>query len=1202
MRSLLWLLLSVLASAPVHAQSEDGNEPLDELAQYAVGRRHTCAVTTAGAAWCWGGSPEGQIGDGGFDDRVSPVPVSGLGSGVQAIAPGDKHTCALMAGGTVKCWGSNQAGALGVGAGPGLSSTSFVPTPIDVPSLSNIRQISSAAIGRRTCAVNTSNQVFCWGAQFGPTGGTAITPVQISDAGGGFLSAVERVSVGNGVACALITGGTVKCWGNNFNGELGVDPALLSRRATADVIPGLAGLTATDLALGTSSVCVALSNGEVRCWGDNNSGQLGNGLTSTTPRFTPQVVQGLGAVASADRLVPGWQHHCLQKANNALFCWGTNTSGEFGNGTIASSTTAVAGLAGRTDLSGAVGSFQHSCARDGDGALLCWGRSDNGQLGTSATTDVLFPTRISLANAQTLGFGLNHSCATDSGGVARCWGQNLGGEIGNGTMVRQPLPQPVSGLEAGQVEFSGGFQFTCARSGSGVVRCWGGNDSGQLGLGTIDAGANAAQAPVTLGAAAISLAAGASHACAVLQGGAVKCWGDNGGGQLGPAGTLGTSAGTPIEVTGLPVAASKVAAGQAHSCALLVDGRVACWGDNGGEQLGVDFNTVNSPTPLLIPTISTATDLSSGPFHGCALLQDGGVRCWGDNFYGTLGSGLSNTTDPGYFSSPTPVSVVGLPGPASAISSSLSSTNCAVVEGLGYCWGWNLHGPLGDGSSRTRRSAVQVVLPGKSISRIETGGLHTCALTSDGEAYCWGWNIEGQVGNGNVSNSPNPERVIVDTVARMVSSVSDLGGSNGSEENNPVSDGSGENIVFTARDIPPGAKGGSGAQRLMRRNLRTGVVTPVSVDNAGNALPGDAIEATTSADGQLVVFVALKPLDGKAAKISGGWPKAGGSSPYGLFLRNISTNTTTALGNARLGGTGSKPQIAPGGGSVVYTRETEAGEGTAGSINVFSVPLLPIGGGQLAAGSTRCETCKTVAESGASTSTSSEGNSEAPVLSADGQWLAFQTSAPNLIPQANPCPNISSSVMLRNMSTGVTQRISAPASGGTCGSGGASKPAMDYSGQNIVFVSSQPLAGGDNNGGNDVYLFKPGTGVTQVSVAEQGSVFGEVTSATISGNGQTVAFASSATNLDAREADNNDSSDIYVQRLRDRRLGRLTKNPRGVQANQASAAPSLNYSGKAIAFDSTSGNLTDESVPDVAAVYRRANPLAAGYVFDAGFE
>lgn len=1171
----------LLASGPVHAQlDESGNAPLRDLSDYSVGRRHSCAVTIAGAAWCWGGSPDGQIGDGEFDDRFSPVPVVGLDSGVLAIAAGDRSSCAVMSGGTVKCWGTNTSLGLGLPAQP---PTFQAPTPVDVPGVGNVRLIRSSAAGRGTCVVDNADQVTCWGSPFG--GPTQVNNHETPDR----LSNVDRIELGAVGGCALLRDGSVKCWGNGTSGELGFDPAVDSFRLEARTVPGLSDSTVTDIAAGWFHRCAALAHGKVRCWGQNFNSELGRGSSSEL-EFIPADVLGLPTTGAARSVTAGSNGSCAEWDDGRVFCWGANNLGEFATGDISASSQARLAVQGRTDLRGLKLSMQHMCGLDTDDALQCWGRADNGQLGTTATTDVLLPQRIGSELSIDVAPGNQMTCSLAPGGQVRCWGSDARGSVSTGLKL-QLTPADVVGLPR-QVDLSSrSIDFACGLDALGKVRCW----------GTLNETLRTtSDLPIAFSTTALAISAGTGHLCALLEGGVIECLGSNGSGELGDGGTVGVGSDTPLRVGGLPEVPVAISAGAQHSCALLADRRVACWGEGSLRQLGVDLGSeFYSTTPQVQTAFSDVVEVGAGQYHTCARREDGSIWCWGglNQRFAVLGNG--DTADNTFV----PTQVAGLPGPASAMSIS-DVGGCALVAGEGWCWGWNLHGPVGDGTSRIRHSAAKVLLPGVTLVQIEQRGLHTCARSDSNALYCWGWNITGQVGNGEKSFSTSPERVLIDVLAREVSDVSDADAAGAGEEEMAAElSGSGEFVVYEAR-TPAVGKGLPGPTRLLRRNLRTGQVVPVSVDGAGDPLGGDASEHSVSADGQLVVFVAPKP-PGKSAKLRGDWPKAGAASGHGIFLRNMLTGSTTPIANAALGGSGSKPQLAASGAAIVFSREAEASEGQPGTMNVFRVPLLPSFGGELNPGTATCETCRSVNANGQPGGGLSDGHSSNPVVSADGKWLAFQTTASNYLAGGQPCPAASSTVILRNMLTGVSRPVSAPASGGACGSGGASKPSMDYSGQNLVFVSSQPLAPGDNNGGSDVFLFNPGSGLRQLSVGSQGSASADVDNPRISGDGRTVVFTSAATNLDTREPDNNDSRDLYVSSLRGGRaavLARLAKNRAGLLVNGASRTPSLPYTGRFMAFDSAAGNVTGSAVAEKSSVYQRSNALAAGFLFEASFE
>jgi alpha-tubulin suppressor-like RCC1 family protein len=349
--------------------------------------------------------------------------------------------------------------------------------------------------------------------------------------------------------------------------------------------------------------------------------------------------------------------------------------------------------------------------------------------------------------------GGNHTCAVMSDGTVRCWGWNDYGQLGIGTNPDSVLPVTVSGI-SNAVAVSAGNHHTCAVLSDGTVRCWGDNRVGQLGNGT-DGWGNSSSLPVTVSGIsnAVAVSAGYLHSCAVLRDGTVRCWGYNSSGQLGNGSY--TDSNLPVVVSGISNAVAVSTGGSdfgSHTCALLSDGTIRCWGYNGSGQLGNGTNT-GSNLPVVVSGISNAVTVSVGRDHTCALLRDGAVRCWGYNYYGQLGNGTDTDTN--------------LPSTVSGINNAIGVSagylhTCAVLrDGTVRCWGDNSNGQLGNGTNTDSNLPVTVSGISNAVAVSAGGGgsdrgSHTCALLNDGTVRCWGRNSGGQLGNGTSTDSNVP--------------------------------------------------------------------------------------------------------------------------------------------------------------------------------------------------------------------------------------------------------------------------------------------------------------------------------------------------------------------------------------------------------------------------------------------------------------
>jgi alpha-tubulin suppressor-like RCC1 family protein len=356
---------------------------------------------------------------------------------------------------------------------------------------------------------------------------------------------------------------------------------------------------------GNGTSCAVLSNRTAQCWGDNSFGEIGNGTTSqflyALGPDTPVLVSGIDNVVA---IGAGESHTCALLSDNTVRCWGYNGNGQLGNGTVSNASTPVpvSGLNTATAIS--VGS-NHTCARLADGTAQCWGDGSGASLNLIATS----PVPVAGLNTVTaVSAGGNHSCALLSDTTVQCWGSNLYGQLGNGTTVSSSAPVAVSGL-TGVAAISARVSHTCALLLDGTVECWGYNNDGELGNATTGGSTTPVAVSGLSGVAAISDGAGdaggGSHTCALLLDGTVQCWG------FAIAGT-NTNSSVPVVVSGLSGVVA-VSAGEAHTCALLSDTSMRCWGSNAAGQLGNRTRTDSSvPVPVVTgPKALTAMSISA---------------------------------------------------------------------------------------------------------------------------------------------------------------------------------------------------------------------------------------------------------------------------------------------------------------------------------------------------------------------------------------------------------------------------------------------------------------------------------------------------------------------------------------------------------------------------------------------------------------
>jgi alpha-tubulin suppressor-like RCC1 family protein len=359
------------------------------------------------------------------------------------------------------------------------------------------------------------------------------------------------VAAGTGHSCALMSDGTIGCWGWGGLNQLGNGSSVDSATPTLVSTQGAANA----ISAGGTHTCAVLG-GRVACWGANAPyGVLGVGtMTESTHAVLLFGLSGVSAIGA------GLEHTCVVLSMGNMECWGNDQDGELGNGAtmlFASAPIPVSSPAGLGPAIGVTAGAGHSCALLSGGRIACWGRNDLGQLGVGSFDYSTTPTLVSnLSGALAVSAGGNHTCAVLSDHTVACWGDVSFGQNGFLVMSGSNAPAAVAGL-TGAVAVAAGADHTCAMLSAGTAVCWGLDDLGQLGDGadlsvlpTSPAVRHDVPSPVVGLAAVTALAAGDSHTCAVSAGG-VGCWGWNQNGQLGTLAVRSSSTPLPVDLGGL---------------------------------------------------------------------------------------------------------------------------------------------------------------------------------------------------------------------------------------------------------------------------------------------------------------------------------------------------------------------------------------------------------------------------------------------------------------------------------------------------------------------------------------------------------------------------------------------------------------------------------------------------------------------------
>jgi alpha-tubulin suppressor-like RCC1 family protein len=722
---------------------------------------HMCAVLKTGHVLCWGKNTNGQLGIGGTTASSVPVTVSGMTDAVD-VAMGDAHTCVLRSNGQVQCVGADDKGQLGNGA---LGSSTTLTDVLNAAGTGPLTGVTSLSVGQYwSCAVR-GGSVVCWGRQRSDWDSATQTSVHVQsdlpeEVPG--LTDASSVAVGAKAACAVRTNGEVQCWG--FNGTAVGDgifgtgasqPLTTTTPLTVKDPAGSASLTnVSQVRLGEFHVCAVLMGGGHYCWGDNNYGQLANGARDdswlpTTSTLTTTLQPLVGIVKSG----PGMYHGCALSAAGYVYCTGDNYNYSLGIGhdyTTSLAVTVPVALDGEP-LSGLVDLGSHydgSCVMQDDGDVYCWGENNDGKVGNGNTTNQASPVRVILGVPPEVSLS---NLTIEPGSmfpafVSTTMGYAVELEAGSTDVITVTgTPELITSTVTYVSSAGACTEEVCPVAATGTTTV----------TVTVTSEDGASKKVYLVGAlmrpqvtqanvVEISQHGRAQHTCALLENGGVLCWGQNDYGQLG----IGTKDNMSVPVAMQNITdATEVATGRNITCVLREGGRVQCVGGGadyglGNGQLGESLVLTDVLEPDGSGPLTGATTVEADRTGGC-VVRGGEVVCWGWH--------LENP-DTGKITSTLPVTVAGFTNIVEVVMT--HGSICGMdKQGLVHCMGANYYRQLGIGQDRWDypfASSPQTVLTVTNAVDISGGGQNGsyCAVMSTENQICWGGNDSGMMGNG----------------------------------------------------------------------------------------------------------------------------------------------------------------------------------------------------------------------------------------------------------------------------------------------------------------------------------------------------------------------------------------------------------------------------------------------------------------------
>jgi len=691
----------------------------------AVGMEFSLVLMSDNTLRGWGWNQEGQLGIDTPTASNFPQVILELMDGVTAISSGASHTMAIMDDGNLWTWGRNAEGQIGNGT---VTNTS---TPVRHPVKIMDDVIYISAGHQHSAAIQADGSLWVWGGAGGVVGDGTTTrrpsPVRIMDD-------VVAVSAGVAHTMAIRADGSLWGWGVNNDGRLG-DGSLAQRNSPVHIMDDVIAVSA-----GFNHTLAIRADGSLWAWGNNVFGQLGDGTTIN--RNTPVRIMNDVTHVSA-----GQVYSQAIRADGSLWGWGNNRDGFVGDGSAIQRNSPVWVM---DDVIAVEAGIWHTMALGVDGGLWIWGNNSNGRLADGTRVNRHSPGLIMGGEAaaplpiQTNRIGAGNAYSFVIMPDNSLWGRGVSaphGSIGDGTIINRPEPVHIMNNVAA---VSTSFWHSMGLMTDGSLWTWGRNFEGQIGDGTWggavwgQGNAQDRHSPVRIMDNVAYISAGSTYSMAITADGTLWGWGQNLRGQIGD----GTATAVPIlaPVRAMDDVIAVSASGGAHTMAIRRDNSLWTWGDNASGQLGDGTTTIRRFPAMIMDSV---VKISAGNSHSMAVRADGGLWAWGANNAGQLGNGtLVNRNAP-----------IHIMDDVVAVSAGNSHSIAIRADGSLWAWGLNTWGQLGDGTTTNRNSPVKIM---DNVTEAVAGLNYTMVVTADGSLWAWGQNHLGQLGDGTTVHRHSP--------------------------------------------------------------------------------------------------------------------------------------------------------------------------------------------------------------------------------------------------------------------------------------------------------------------------------------------------------------------------------------------------------------------------------------------------------------